>query len=361
MIDTSPSENLTERQKLLLVSLIREHIQKPEPISSSFLAQRIDLKVSSATVRNEMVVLEEKGYIRSPHTSAGRVPTEEGYRFFVTYLLDHQEPLNTDVVAFQNRLEENPLEVDTWMQTVALMLAQTTQTAVLITEPHIITGNQFKQIQLISIQGRLVLMVLVLTSGYVHQQMLLMKEPLDQLQLSNASEILNRLAYDKNADGLRELYRHISTMLVKEIAQLAADALEQIDDLSSRIGYQAGLGELLPRLEEQSAQQALRILEGETNLDTIISDVFEQNSSRVRVIVAGEGRWESISNLSMVLGRYSMGNLQGAIGLVGPTNMRYGKAIPAVDYASSVVSRFLTQAHGLGDGANSDAQSERDG
>lgn len=347
MTDTSKPDNLTERQQLLLISLVREHILRPEPVSSSFLSQRTDLKVSSATIRNEMVVLEEKGYLRAPHTSAGRVPTEEGYRFFVKYLIDNQATLEHPGALLRSQFDESSLEVDTWMQTIAMMLAQETQTAVLITEPRMMSENHFKQIQLISIQGRLVLMVMVLTSGYVHQQMLLMKDTVEQLKLSNASEMLNRLAYDKTAATIRELQRNISTILVREIAQLAAEALEQMDELSGRISYQAGLGELLPRLEEQSAQQALRILEGETDLDAIISEVFEQSNSRVRVIVAGEGRWESLSNLSMVLGRYTTGDMQGAIGLVGPTHMRYGTAIPAVGYASEVVSRFLTEARGI--------------
>lgn len=347
MTDAPLNENLTDRQKHLLILLVRSHIDQAEPVSSSSLAQSADVSVSSATVRNEMAVLEEKGYIRSPHTSSGRVPTEEGYRFFAQHLLENEQALVATKPTNQKQLTVASLDIDTWMQTTAMMLAQETGSAALVTEPRMRAENRFKHIQLIGIQGRMVLMVLVLTSGYVHQQMLLMTEPVAQQKLTQASEILNRLGYDKNGDGIQELSRTLlSTTLSQEIALLTADALKQMDALSGKIGYQSGLSELLPRLEDEGAQQAIRILEGETTLDDIVEEVIESPQQRVHVMIAGEGRWESLSNLSMVLARYGTGHLVGAIGVMGPTRMRYGTAIPAVRHVAEVVSRFLTQVHG---------------
>ena len=345
MTDAPLNENLTDRQKHLLILLVRSHIDQPEPVSSSSLAQKAAVSVSSATVRNEMAVLEEKGYIRSPHTSSGRVPTEAGYRFFAKYLLENEQAVAPRTSLIQSQLTVASLDIDTWMQTTAMMLAQETGSAALVTEPRVRAENRFKHIQLISIQGRMVLMVLVLTSGYVHQQMLLMSEPVPQPMLTAASDILNRHGYDKNANGIQELSRTLSTTLAQEIALLTADALEQMDALSGRIGYQAGLSDLLPRLEDEGAQQAIRVLEGETDLDAIVNEIVESSEQRVHVVVAGEGRWESLSNLSMVLARYGTGHLVGAIGVMGPTRMRYGRAIPAVRYVAEVVSRFLEQVH----------------
>lgn len=362
MNDAPLKENLTERQKQLLLSLVRSHIDQGEPISSSALVKTADVSVSSATVRNEMSVLEEKGYIRSPHTSAGRVPTEEGYRFFTKHLLENEQSLILQSTDMQQQLTVASLDVDTWMQTTAVMLAQETGNAALVTEPRMRAENRFKHVQLMSIQGRMVLMVLVFTSGYVHQQMLLMTDPVPQAQLSTASEALNRVAFDKTAEGIQELSRTISSTLAQEIALLTADVLHQMDDLGGRlrgrIGHQSGLSELLPQLEDSGAQQAIRILEGEPILDDLVDEIIAAPEQQVHVIIAGEGRWESLSNLSMILARYGAGHLVGAIGILGPTRMSYGTAIPKVRYVAEVVSRFLNQASSTTARSESQAQPE---
>lgn len=358
MTDAPLHENLTERQQLLLISLIREHITNSDSVSSGLLAQTVDFKISSATVRNEMAVLEEKGYIRSLHTSSGRVPTEEGYRFFVKYLISHDGALQP-IDSIKTQLVEDPLTFDTWMQTAALMLSQETHAAALITEPRVLAPNRFKHIQLISVQGRMVLMILVLTSGRVHQQMLMMAEPLSQTQLSQASELLNRLAFDKDEVGLRELGYAQSGTLNRELCILAADALRQTDDWTNRIAYQTGFGELLPHLEEQGVKQAMMVLEGETVLDDIVGELVESDAGTIRVVVAGEGKWESLSNLSMVLGRYGTQQMVGAIGVVGPTRLQYGRAIPAVSQVAEMISELLGRVHGGEPSSNETNETEQ--
>ncbi|MCB9437471.1 MAG: heat-inducible transcription repressor HrcA [Anaerolineales bacterium] len=344
-MDVPSAENLTERQRFLLSVLVREYITHPEPISSGRLTAAANLNISSATARNEMAALEEKGYIRSPHTSSGRVPTEEGYRFFAKQLLEDVTLPPPPVEMIRSQFQDVPQEVDAWLQTATVILAQQTHAAAIVTEPRIYTSHRFKHIQLIGVQGRLVLMVLVLNSGYVHQQMLVMAEPIPQPQLSQASDVLNRIAIDQTANDVRDACRNATT-LVQEIGDLAADALQQLDDLGGRIRYQAGLSELLPELKEQSAKQALRVLEGHVGLDPILGEMADKEVGTVRVVIAGEGRWEELSHLSMVLGRYGTGSMMGAIGVVGPTRMSYPKAIASVGYLAEYISEFLSEAQG---------------
>ncbi len=359
MSDMPLTDNLTERQQALLILLVREHIATSESVSSGLLAQKTDLRISSATIRNEMAVLEEKGYIRSLHTSSGRVPTEEGYRFFVKYLIEHEEDLQP-VENLKLQIADNPLELDSWMQMAAMMLSQETQVAAIVTEPRLLAPNRFKQMQVISVQGRMVLMVLVLTSGHVHQQMLIMAEPVTQAVLSQACEHINRYAYDKDSHGLYELARTQTSVLARELCMLAADALQQMDDWNSKIAYQTGFSELLPYLEEQGVKQALKILEGEAPLNEIMSDLVHEKAGTVRVIIAGEGRWESLSNLSMVLGRYGTRQFVGAVGVMGPTRMPYGKAIPAVSHVAHLISKMLDKIHDNEDASQTEVDNDTD-
>jgi heat-inducible transcriptional repressor len=345
MTDGSTKKNLTERQEALLAFLIREYTARPEPVSSKMLSLTSDLSLSSASIRNEMAVLEEKGYIRSPHTSSGRVPTEEGYRYFVQHLLNTPNLPRPEVEIIQARLQEAPLEMETWMQTATVILAQQTRSAALVTGPRVSNEQQFKHIQLISTHGRLILMVMVMGSGHVHQQMLVMSEPIPQNVLTQTSEMLNRVCVDQPASGVRDRSRALPTLLAREIGELAADTLQQMNEIGNRVLYRAGLSEVLPELEEEGARQALRILEGQTGLDEILDEMAGTRVGGVQVVVAGEGRWENLSNLSMVLGRYGTGSIMGAVGIVGPTRMPYGRAISTVGYIAQLMSDFLSQAH----------------
>lgn len=356
MTDAMPARNLTERQERLLDNLIREYITHPEPISSKTLGMLADVSLSSATIRNEMAVLEEAGYIRAPHTSAGRVPTEEGYRYFVQRLLNN--PPTANIAAIEAHFHDVPHEMEAWMQNAAVVLAQQTQTAALLTEPRLKSSYRFKQVQLISVQGRMVLMVLVLDGANVHQQMLIMAEPVVQEQLNQASEAINRLCIDQTAEGVREKARNAGTVLAQEIGEIVADALQNLREEGSRVTYRAGLNNVLLEFESDGAQQALSLLEGNVQLDDIFNEYLDNQLGRVRAIVGGEGRYEQFNRLSMVFAHYGTNHIIGTVGVIGPTRMRYGHAISAVGYVAELVSGFLADAHGVSDLSEADHEAD---
>lgn len=352
-------DNLTERQQFLLSLLIQEYTINSEPVSSKRLGLASNLQLSSATIRNEMSSLEEGGYIRAPHTSSGRVPTEKGYRYFVQRLLETADLPLPPIEIIRTQFHESPREVEARMQTAAVILAHETQSAALMTEPRVWTDHRFKHIELIGVQGRLVLMVLVLTSGHVHQQMLVMSEPVPQQMLSQASEALNRVALDQDTIGIRDISRTLPA-LANDIAQLAAEALEQMNEVSNRVLYQSGFSEILPELEDKGAKQAMRMLEGQTNLTQILNELPDKRVGQVHVLIAGEGRWEELSHLSVVLGRYGTGPMMGAIGVIGSPRMRYDKAISTVGYVAELVSGFLAEAHGIEPSIDEDTEKSDD-
>jgi heat-inducible transcriptional repressor len=338
---------LTERQERVLALIVHEYINKPEPVSSKHLAENFLTNVSSATIRNEMAVLEELGFVTAPHTSAGRVPTEAGYRYFVKRLLDVGELPPEEKQSITAAFSNVPNDLDEWMRLAVSTLARTSRGAALVTSPRAL-NNQFKHMELISTQGRLVLMVLVLYGGYVRQQMLTLADALSQEVLSAAAQRLNTICEGLISEQIRARMRATDSELEREMLDVIADALDEADGKQPGITYRGGLSDVLPEFtESEGAQQALRLMEERSVLAGILSEVLDQNIGHVQVVIAGEGRWDEARHLSMVLSRYGViGQATGALGVLGPTRMRYGRAISAVRYVAGLMSNLLYEAYG---------------
>ncbi len=347
MIDDTNLPELTHRQEEILSCIVRAYSDTPEPLSSKFLVERFNLTYSSATVRNEMAALEELGYISAPHTSAGRVPTENGYRYFVTRLIVQSDSDLTTLehTHISERLSSLPLGSEHWMILAATILARTAQTAALVTPP-ISDSSRFKHIQLIALQGRLVLMVLVLQGGAVHQQMLTLAEPLTQDRLSETANRLNATLLDVSAYEMRVRAVNLP-LLEREIVELATEAMGRADQQQVRLIYRSGLSETISAFAHaEGAQQAIRVLEERAFLNMILTELLTPLINHVQVVIAGDGRWEELSHLSMVLSRYGVpGQLSGAIGVLGPTHLNYGRAISAVNAISTAMTDMLASVY----------------
>src|SRR5690554_5745018 len=179
------AERLTERQEQILGLMVRQYIETGTPVGSQKLVDQFNLDFSPATVRNELAILDELGYLHQLHTSAGRVPTERGYRYFVQRLLGEFELPLREQQMIKHQFHQARLDMEQWMRLAAAILARTSRGASVVTAPRP-RPNRFKHIELISTQGRLVLMILVLYGGDVKQQMLTLAEPLEQERLSAA-------------------------------------------------------------------------------------------------------------------------------------------------------------------------------
>jgi heat-inducible transcriptional repressor len=350
--DDSHLPELTRRQEEILSLIIRAYTNTPEPVSSKYLADSFSLNVSSATIRNEMAVLEELGYIAAPHTSAGRVPTENGYRYFVKRLITPNDLTTAEETRIAEKLNKTPLATEQWLTLVATVLARTAQTAALVTPP-VAETSRFKHLELISIQGRLALMVLVTQQGIVHQQMLTLTESIPQPKLSEAAERINALCQNLGANEMRVKGVQLQ-LLEREVAELVADLIDQADSNHGRLVYRDGLSELISSFQHnQGAQQAIRVFEENAVLNMILNDVLTPILNTVQVVIAGNGRWEELSHLTMVLSRYGIpGQASGAVGVLGPTNLNYGRAISAVTYVSTLMTDMLTNMYALDDAQN---------
>jgi len=357
---------LTQRQEEILSYIIQAYTVVPEPISSKYLVDTFHLAISSATIRNEMSALEDMGYVHAPHTSAGRVPTKAGYRYFVKHLMDRQkvDALSSgDQQWIDDRLKNTSVASEQQMAQAANALARVTHTAALVTAPRAKT-NRFKHTELIAIQGRLVLMVLVLQGGTVHQQgrlvlmvlvlqggtvhqqMLTLSEPIAQPRLSETADLLNSLLPNLSESEVRMRGGSLSA-LGRDIADLVADAMQRSDTSQSRQVYGDGLSEMITSFpNSEGAQQAIRVIEERAFLHMILDDMLTPLINQVQVLIAGDGRWEELSHLSLVLSRYGVeGKITGAVGVLGPTHLNYHKAIGVVSYVSGVMTDLLSDVY----------------
>lgn len=336
--------DLTERQKFILALVIRDYIETAQAVGSNRLVDHYGLNVSSATVRNELMALTELGYLRQPHTSAGRVPTEEGYRYFVRQLMGNTELPDPTKRTITHQFYQTGADVDRWMRLAASVLAHQSQAAALVTAPHP-DRPIFKHLELISTHGRQVLMVLVLSGGEVSQQMLTLAEPVSQEQLSQVAQTFNVDSPGLDIDGISSLPMPV-TALAQDIRRLVLDEMRRVTQVATGELYRDGLSHVLsePEFGEvQNARRALRILEERNLLDDLLHrTVLSSENQGVHVLIGGEGAWEDLRECSVVLARYgATGLATGTLGVLGPMRMSYGRTISTVRFMANLLSDLV--------------------
>jgi len=331
---------------MILSLVIREYVNRADPISSRTLLDVYDLGVSSATVRNEMAQLEDLGYLTHPHTSAGRVPTEQGYRLFVGRLLGEAQLPLTEQRTIRHQFHQVGVEVNQWMQLAASTLARSSDSASLVTAP-VAEQVRFKHLEMISTRDRLVLLVLVTQGGNVEQQMLTLAEPLSQVELSQSADKLNELCSGLGVPEIRSRISNLPT-LEREVCSLIVELMEQSGEFSSDM-YRDGLSEVLSQpefVDAESSQSILRLFEEKGFLQQLLTEALAPTVGGVQVIIGGEDRWEELTGCSMVLARYGVpGFATGALGVLGPTRLPYRRAISTVRYVADLMSDLVYELY----------------
>jgi len=337
-------EQLNERQKLILALVIHDYTETAQPVGSQRLVDRYNLGLSPATVRNAMVDLTDAGYLRQPHTSAGRVPTEEGFRYFVRQLMGQTELPATTRNTIVHQFYQAGRDVNRWMRLAASVLAYQSQAASLVTAPRPEQAH-FKHLSLISTHGRQVLMVLVLSGGEVRQQMLTLAEPVSQEQLNLAAEHLNLTCLELDADGVQAL-GSMPGELEQDLLKLIQEEMGRLKRSLSGEVFHDGLTNVLSEpefAESESARNALRMLEEQPLLDDLLTrTVMNSDIDEVQILIGGEGTWQELRDCSVVLARYGApGLVTGALGVLGPTRMAYGRTVSTVRFVSGLLSDLV--------------------
>ncbi len=338
---------LTDRQRLLLSLVIHEYIQSANPVGSKFVVEQYNLDMSSATVRNELAELTELGYLRQPHLSAGRVPTEDGYRLFVSHILHESELPESMRRTISHQFYQMRQDVEQWTRLAASVLAHQSKGASLVTAPHPDEAH-FKHIEFIVSRGRQALMVLVLLGGEILQRFITLAEPVSQEVLSTIAHRFTTLFEGKTVAKIEKLNTWVNN-LDQELFDLVCEEMKQANSMVSGELVLDGLTNVLAEPEfsgSDEARRALRVLEEKPLLHDILSHTVLQGSSvgGVQVLIGGEGMYDALSQCSIVLARYGTPGLAtGTLGVLGPMRMPYSRTISIVRFLSGLLSELVTE------------------
>lgn len=336
---------LSHRSATILKSIVEHYIDRAVPVPSQSIIHSYGLEVSSATIRNEMMQLEREGYIIRPHTSAGSIPSDKGYRFYVETLSDIRLPVNQQRMVshlfhqVETRLEE-------WARLTATILAHLAQNMAVVATAKS-TRSVFKHLELVSIQERTALMVLVLHGARVRQQLLTFNRDTSQEELSTASNKLNG-----NFAGLMSVQIDAEKLTLSDVERQAVDTVLAImkaeDAVTYEETYMEGLQFIFNKPEFSGAQQALTLVDllEQKNLMRLILP-RELDEPGVHVIIGQENEARSIHNFSVILSQYGLpGEAVGCIAVIGPTRMPYVRSIASVGYLSDILTRLIARLYG---------------
>lgn len=348
MGETMPMDGLVERRRHLLHIVIQEYIETAQPVGSNNIAKQHDLGVSSATIRNDLAALEKEGLLTHPHTSAGRVPTDAGYRYFVRHLLGNDAELpSAERHEIRVQFKQARNELDQWLRLSTATLARTSQNAALATAPRA-SKSYFKHMELVAIHDTKVLLVLVLQDGTVKQQLLDLDEPMEQNELSQISNELNDQMARADARSIAAKYPLLAPFS-RQVALLVAETMERLDNTLSGQIYSDGLAQVLQAPEfaqSDNVRKIVQVFEQPSLLEQIFGEYTGEND--IQVVIAGEGRFAELQNISLVLGRYGVADhATGLLGVIGPLRMSYGRTISAVRFVSALMSEMIEDIYGV--------------
>lgn len=336
-----------ERSRRILAALVREFIASGEPVASSVLVSAAGLGVSSATVRNIMARLEEEGFIQQPHTSAGRVPTDRGYRFYVDLLLETKRSSRA-AGAVEARLRRNSPDrrIDTVLPQVSVVLSQSSRSVGFA----IGTANEsavFERVEFVPLTSTRVLVVLVARGGHVIQKVIDLGEPLQPDELREAANYLNvefsGLPLHRAREAVLERIKEERLLYDALAARAMRLATSTFTDLpEDRTIYVEGTSSLLDNgsgLTLTMMQALLVMIEGKQRLLNLLNEYID--GPGLTVVIGAEHLEPSLRPFSLIASTFDDGTGTGTVGVIGPTRMRYSRAIDVVHGAAEAVSRVL--------------------
>jgi heat-inducible transcriptional repressor len=344
------TQDLTDRQRRILARLIAEYIEAGEPVSSAWLAEHSALGLSSATVRNILARLEEQGLVRQPHTSAGRVPTDWGYRLYVDWLLNARRRQRS-VPEIEARLRKSGTVADL-LEHASHELSRGSHHVGFVMAPASPTAR-LQHIDFVTVEGNRVLIVVVATGGHITHKVIEPEQRYDQTQLTQAANYINSefagLTLHEASEAIVELLRQerrLYDALVGRALELANSGLSQV--VPEETLHVQGTSYLLDALFADTSShdrrlETLRVLfrmiEEKHSLVDMLNKYLE--TPGLTVVIGSEHAEQNLHPFSIVASTFFDGERTGAVGVIGPTRMRYQKAISVVDGVSHAVTRII--------------------
>ena len=323
---------LTDRKKKILQAIIRNYLESGEPVGSRTISKYTDLNLSSATIRNEMADLEEMGYILQPHTSAGRIPSDAGYRFYVDELMIEKQK---EVDELKGELLDKEEKLDHLLKQTAKLLAVNTNYATMVSAPTI-HRNKLKFIQLTKVNSEQLLAVIVVEGNVIKNSIIDIAQEMDEETILKLNILLNThlngLSIEEiNLAMITALKQQagIHSDLIGEVIDAVAQAIHEEEDLEI---YTSGANNILkyPELSDNhKASELINTLEEKQVLGRLVKDTLEDESSTgIQVYIGNESPITAMKDCSIVTATYDLGEgMKGTIGIIGPKRMDYDKVV----------------------------------
>ncbi len=323
---------LDERKRKILQAVIRNYLETGEPVGSRTISKYTDLNLSSATIRNEMADLEEMGYILQPHTSAGRIPSDKGYRFYVDAMMQEKE---REVVEMKEMLVQRQDKMELLLKQVVKVLAQNTNYATMISAPRP-QGNKVKFIQLSQVDEHQLLAVIVAEGNVIRNHILDVEEKLSDEELLKLNILLNThlngLSLNEISLGMISALKQqagIHSQIINGVIDAVAEAIQVEEDLQI---YTSGANNIFryPELaDQQNARELIETFEEKHQLSGLLQDPsLEESGTGIQVYIGSENAVSSMKDCSVVTATYELGEgMRGTIGIVGPKRMDYDKVV----------------------------------
>lgn len=340
---------LTERQERILRTVVELYVDTAHPVGSSAVVAQSGLSVSSATVRNEMAVLEEMGYIHHFHTSGGRVPTNAGYRYYIERLMERQNLSHSEARTIRHQFLQSHTEMQEWLQLAAAIMARRIHNVGLVTAPKS-AEVRLRHLEIIAIQNTIALVLVVLQDGTVLQEMVTLPETRTQEELSPLADRLSAEFRSLSSDAIEARAPNLLP-LEAAVAGTAARLLRRGEERHAQV-YHAGLGDMIRQPEftalrhgeslslmNERLRSMVEFLHQGFAVERLLSGLDQHGS--VQIIIGGETSVAELRDYSFVLGRYGdHDDSSGFVGVVGPTRMEYPRAVALVRYMTDLMSNL---------------------
>ncbi len=343
---------LDERKQKVLQAIIKDYISTAEPVGSRTIARKYDLGVSPATIRNEMSDLEELGYIEQPHTSAGRIPSDRGYRYYVDCLMKKKKLNREEEKKILSSYRAKVKDVGTVLNQTNMIMSSMTKYTSIVTAPQF-NKSSLRHVQLVGLDGSKALVVVVTDTGMVQTKMIDLPKTINETDLQEISQVMNAKLQGLSLEAIKltlikEIYLELSKH--KHIFNAAMDLIQETIDLNREEKvYLAGTLNILNQPEFRDINKVktlLSLLEQERVLKDIVSDDSVAEDG-IKVTIGGENKMEGLHNCSTITATYQIdGRTIGSVGVIGPTRMDYDKAVSIVDFMTQHLSQMMKDLYG---------------
>jgi heat-inducible transcriptional repressor len=335
---------MENRKRSILRAVVKEFTTSAVPVGSQALQSRYFVNLSSATIRSELAELADLGYLTQPHTSAGRVPTDSGYRYFVDFLMD-VEKIPDQVGSFiDNELRQAPSDVQGMVEKVAMTVAAVTQNASVASAPQ---GSQarIKHLDLVSLEPTEVLLILLLEGNLLRQQVVTVTQEASQAVLTQLAAKLNATFAGRGGEEARHHYDSAALGLEKEILGRVVTVLDLYEKGSESLVVHDGVRNLLrqPEFAESSRlQQVLEVLEETRYLTVLLRQLIGE--SDLQIVIGSENASSQLQGCAVILTTYGPSNrLKGVLGVIGPTRMAYSQTVARLQAVARGASERMAE------------------